>query len=80
MKLCLGGEVTRSGLQRIGMAAISVFVFGVIRLLSIMRCFYPVLLFTSMRRIKLYSYIILMNDNDDNTYPKNEQVSPFWLP
>ena len=41
-----------------------------------MRCFYPDLLFTSMRRIELYSHLILMNDDDD-TYPKNQQVSHF---
>lgn len=57
------------------MTAISVFVFGVTRLQTIMRCFYPYFLFTGMRRIKLYSYLILMNDNDGDTYPKEEQVS-----
>ena len=77
MNLWLGGEAMRQGLRRIGMTAISVVVSGVTRLQTSMRCFYSDLLFTSMRRIKLYSYLILKNNNDDDTYPKNEQVSPF---
>ena len=66
----------------LALTAIFILVLDVTRSQTSMRCFYPFLLVTGMRRIELYSYLILINDDDDNdgTHPKKEQVPPIWLP